>query len=172
MAQYPAHMATERGDRAHQHFLDVQNEIVNQLGALDKTADFVADDWIREAGGGGRTCVIEEGDFIEKGGVNVSCVHGDMSEAFAGQVPGDGRNFFATGISLIIHPRNPHVPTVHANFRYIAKGEGDGAREWFGGGADLTPWILYDEDAQHFHQTWSNVCGRHEIADFGHMKKW
>ena len=165
-------MATPRGERAHQHFLGVQQEIISSLGALDNKAEFVTDDWVREAGGGGRTCVIEEGDFIEKGGVNVSCVFGEMSEAFAAQVPGDGRNFFATGISLIIHPRNPHVPTVHANFRYIAKGEGEGAREWFGGGADLTPWILYEEDAVHFHQTWSSVCARHSIADFKKMKEW
>ena len=165
-------MVTERGERAHQHFLKVQAEITSKLERFDASRAFLVDDWTRDEGGGGRTCVIEDGQFIEKGGVNVSCVHGEMSEAFAGQVPGEGRQFFATGIILIIHPRNPHVPTVHANFRYIEKGEGEGARAWFGGGADLTPWILYEEDAQHFHRSWSDLCGRHENVDFNRVKKW
>ena len=80
-------MATERGERAHQHFLAVQAEIVSTLEALDTAHSFITDDWSREAGGGGRTCVLEDGAFIEKGGVNVSCVHGEMSEEFAAQVP-------------------------------------------------------------------------------------
>ena len=172
MTQCDRVMASKRGERAYEQFTNVQSRIIEKLGGMDTTSDFVVDDWIRAEGGGGRTCVIQGGDFIEKGGVNVSRVHGQMSEAFSAQVPGEGRQFFATGVSLIIHPKNPHVPTVHANFRYIEKGEGEGARSWFGGGADLTPWILYEEDARHFHQTWKDTCGRHGIADFGKLQKW
>ena len=163
---------SERGDRAHTAFLALQDRITAALEAVDGGPGFREDAWSREGGGGGRTRVLSEGPVIEKGGVNVSCVDGEMDPAFAAQVPGDGRRFFATGLSLIIHPRSPHAPTVHANFRYIEKGEGEGARAWFGGGADLTPWILYEEDAVHFHRAWRDVCAPHRCADHGRLKTW
>jgi len=163
---------SERGRRAHAHILKVQDTITGAIEAIDGKERFIDDEWDREGGGGGRTRVIQGGDVFEKGGVNVSCVHGEMSEAFAGQVPGDGRSFFATGISLILHPRSPRVPTVHANFRYLEKGEGEGRRTWFGGGADLTPYVLYEDDARHFHSVWKAVCGRHEPVDHQHLKQW
>jgi coproporphyrinogen III oxidase len=156
------------GRQAHQFFLDVQQKITDGLATLDGAA-FRTDEWSREGGGGGRSMILLDGAVFEKGGVNVSCVHGELSEGFAKDLPGDGRSFFATGVSLVIHPRNPHVPTVHANFRYLEKGS-DAA--WFGGGSDLTPWILYDEDAAHFHRVWKEVCARHPIADFGRLKRW
>jgi coproporphyrinogen III oxidase len=108
--------------------------------------------------------------LIEKGGVNVSCVFGELTESFARELPGEGRAFFASGISLVIHPRSPHVPTVHANFRYLEKGAGVA---WFGGGSDLTPWILYEEDAVHFHRVWRDVIARHPaVPDYPTMKAW
>ena len=124
------------------------------LEALDGTADFREDVWQREGGGGGRTRVLADGGVFEKAGVNFSEVFGQMSEEFAKQVPGEGRDFTATGISLVLHPRNPMVPTVHANFRFLTKGD----RQWFGGGADLTPYYPYREDVIHFHRILEAVC--------------
>ena len=156
---------SRRGDQAHQFFLEVQQKITDGLANTDGGPGFRVDTWSREGGGGGRTMILQDGPVFEKGGVNVSCVYGQLSESFAQQLPGEGRDFFATGVSLVIHPKNPHVPTVHANFRYLEKGAG-GQHAWFGGGADLTPWVLYDEDAVHFHQTWKSVCDRHPVADY------
>jgi coproporphyrinogen III oxidase len=164
--------ATARGQAAHQLFLDVQARITDALASLDGAGCFRVDEWDRPEGGGGRTMVIEDGRVFEKGGVNVSAVHGELTEAFARELPGEGRRFFATGVSLVIHPKNPHVPTVHANFRYLEKGDGAGYTAWYGGGADLTPWILYEEDAVHFHRVWREVCGRHAVADHDRLKRW
>ncbi len=163
---------SDRGDRAHATFLALQDRITDDLARIDGGPGFREDAWSRAGGGGGRTRVLENGPVIEKGGVNVSCVHGEMNDEMAAKVPGEGKAFFATGISLIIHPRSPHAPTVHANFRYLEKGEGNGARAWFGGGADLTPWILYDEDAIHFHKSWKTVCDAHRCVDHAHLKRW
>jgi coproporphyrinogen III oxidase len=125
--------------------------------------------WERPGGGGGRSRVLADGAVFEKAGVNFSDVHGQMSEEFARQVPGEGRDFSAVGLSLVLHPRSPLVPTVHANFRYLTKGE----RRWFGGGADLTPYYPYREDVLHFHRTWKQVCAAHPaVADYPRFKKW
>ena len=92
-----------------------------------------------------------------------------MSEEFAEQVPGEGRDFTAAGVSLVLHPRSPMVPTVHANFRFLTKGE----RQWFGGGADLTPYYPYREDVIHFHRTWKASATRHApLVDYARLKKW
>ena len=160
-----------RGEAAHALFLEAQRRITDALAAADGGDGFRVDEWTREEGGGGRTMILADGPLIEKGGVNVSCVFGEMSEAFAKELPGEGRSFFATGVSLVIHPRSPHVPTVHANFRYLEKGEGDDRVSWFGGGADLTPWILYEEDAVHFHRHWKAACDRHGAADYADFKR-
>ncbi len=122
------------GPRAAAYFRDLQDRIVSALEVLDG-GRFREDAWQREGGGGGRSRVLSDGAVFEKAGVNFSEVHGQMSEDFAKQVPGEGRDFTACGLSLVLHPRSPMVPTVHANFRYLTKGE----RRWFGGGADLTP---------------------------------
>jgi coproporphyrinogen III oxidase len=158
----------DRGQEAHQFFLEAQETITKELVSVEG-GQFRVDEWDREEGGGGRSMILLDGRIFEKAGVNVSCVHGELSEAFARELPGEGRSFFATGVSLVIHPRNPHAPTVHANFRYLEKG-GDAA--WFGGGSDLTPWILYDEDAIHFHRTWKSACDRHPVASYARFKKW
>src|SRR5947209_11204001 len=139
-------------DRAAAYFRTLQDQICAALEQLDGAGRFKQDSWEREGGegGGGRTRVLVEGDLFEKAGVNISEVHGEMSAEFAAQVPGEGRAFTATGISLVLHPRSPMVPTVHANFRYLTKG----GKWWFGGGADLTPYYPHLEDVIHFHKTW------------------
>jgi coproporphyrinogen III oxidase len=154
--------------RTAAYFRDLQDCLCRGLEALDGSGRFREDLWQRDGGGGGRTRVLADGGVFEKAGVNFSEVFGEMSEGFARQIPGDGREFFATGISLVLHPRSPRVPTVHANFRYLAKGE----RQWFGGGADLTPYYPVREDVIHFHKTWKAVCDRHAaVADYRRMKE-
>lgn len=160
-----------RGQAAHAFFLGLQDEITRSLVAIDGGDAFKHDEWTRPGGGGGRSAVLLEGAVFEKAGVNVSCVYGDLSASFARELPGSERDpaFFATGISLVLHPRSAHVPTVHANFRYIERGQ-ESEAAWFGGGADLTPWILYEEDAVHFHRVWAEACGRHAVVDYEALK--
>lgn len=149
-------------------FKDLQDRIVLNLEELDGNR-FHEDLWVREAGGGGRTRILSEGGLFEKAGVNFSEVFGEFPEEFAKTMPGEGNHFFATGVSLVLHPRNPFIPTVHANFRFLTKG-GYG---WFGGGGDLTPYYPFTNDAIHFHQVWKSVCDRHhEVADYAKLKKW
>jgi coproporphyrinogen III oxidase len=156
-------------ERTSEYFQDLQDRIVAALEQLDGQTRFREDTWQREGGGGGRSRVLTDGAVLEKAGVNFSDVHGRLSEEFAGQIPGEGRDFSACGLSLVLHPRSPLVPTVHANFRFLTKGE----RQWFGGGADLTPYYPYREDVIHFHQVWQRVCTRHApLVDYAHMKKW
>jgi coproporphyrinogen III oxidase len=139
------------------YFQVLQDRICSALEELDGPGRFREDSWQREGGGGGRTRVLVDGGVFEKAGVNFSEVFGQMTPEFAQQVPGEGLDFTATGISLVLHPRSPMVPTVHANFRYLTKGP----RRWFGGGADLTPYYPYREDVIHFHRVWSAACSRH-----------
>jgi coproporphyrinogen III oxidase len=147
---------------------DLQGAITARLEALDG-GRFREDIWSRPGGGGGRTRVLSGGAVFEKGAVNFSEVEGELSEEFAGKLGGGpSRSFFATGVSLILHPVNPRIPTVHANFRYIEKGDS----WWFGGGSDLTPYRLYEEDARHFHAVWKRVCDRHDRAYYPRFKKW
>ncbi len=154
--------------RVINYFSDLQARIVSGLEALDGSR-FRVDTWQRDGGGGGRSCVLEGGNVFEKGGVNFSDVHGEMSEEFAKQVPGEGRAFTAAGVSLVLHPRSPMIPTVHANFRFLTKVD----RQWFGGGADLTPYYPFREDVIHFHRTWRDVCERHApLIDYARYKKW
>jgi coproporphyrinogen III oxidase len=159
----------EHHQRAAAFFRDLQDAICAGLERLDGGARFREDVWRREGGGGGRSRVLTEGGVFEKAGVNFSDVHGQLSPEFAAQVPGEGREFTAAGLSLVLHPRSPRVPTVHANFRFLTKG----GRQWFGGGADLTPYYPYREDVIHFHRVWKAVCGRHAaVADHARFKKW
>lgn len=149
-------------------FTKLQDRITNALEEVDGNV-FREDTWTREGGGGGRTRVLEEGRVFEKAGVNFSSVHGNLPEQFAAKIPrGSGTEFFATGISLVFHPRSPMVPAVHANFRYLEKGDAD----WFGGGTDLTPCYPYEEDAVHFHRTIKLACDRHDRDFYVRFKKW
>jgi coproporphyrinogen III oxidase len=153
---------------ATDYFRGLQDRICAGLEAADGAGKFREDSWAREGGGGGRSRVLVEGAVFEKAGVNFSEVFGQMSPEFAKQIPGEGTAFTAAGVSLVLHPRNPHVPTVHANFRYLTKGD----RGWFGGGADLTPYYPVLEDVVHFHKSWKAVCDRHApLVSYADMKR-
>ncbi len=154
-------------DRAGAYFTELQDRIVAELERIDG-GRFREDRWARPGGGGGRSRVLADGAVFEKAGVNVSDVHGELKPEFAGSLPGAGLAFRATGISLVLHPRNPHAPTVHANFRRIERGDAG----WFGGGADLTPYYLRTEDASHFHRTLKAACDRSDPALFPRFKPW
>jgi coproporphyrinogen III oxidase len=153
--------------RAHGFVAGLQDAICSALEALDGGERFREDTWERPGGGGGRTRVLEGGRVFEKAGVNTSEVYGTIPARLSG-MPGDGDQFCATGISLVLHPGNPHVPTTHANFRYIERGSG----HWFGGGADLTPYVLYEEDAVHFHRVLRAACDAHDPAFYPRFKEW
>lgn len=143
------------------HWIEkLQDQICQQIEQVDGKARFREDLWDRHGGGGGRTRVIAGGDVFEKGGVNISEVHGEMTDGIRTQLKIDGASFFACGLSLVIHPYSPMVPTVHANYRYFEVYDASGAvtDSWFGGGADLTPYYLFDEDAVHFHQVHKASC--------------
>ncbi len=133
----------------------LQDTICKGLEQADGKAVFVEDKWERPEGGGGKTRVIANGNVLEKGGVNTSVVYGSVSEAMKKQLDMDGHQWFACGLSMVLHPQNPFVPTTHANWRYfeLYDKEGNVIDQWFGGGTDLTPYYLFEEDAIHFHQT-------------------
>ena len=151
----------------------LQDQIVDGLEALEISEKFREDIWERPEGGGGRTRVIENGDVIEKGGVNISAVHGKLPETMQKMFNVVDADFFACGISLVIHPKNPLAPTVHANWRYFEMYDCNGKMidQWFGGGQDLTPYYLFDEDATHFHQTCKSVCDKHNPDFYTKFKK-
>lgn len=154
--------------RAADAFRTLQDVICDALSRWDGHA-IHEDCWSHPQSGGGRTRVLADGVVFEKAGVNFSDVAGEFTEEFAAQIPGDGRSYAATGISLVLHPLNPIVPAVHANFRFLTKGN----RSWFGGGADLTPYYPFREDCVHFHRTWKTVCERHPlVADYPRFKRW
>ncbi len=152
----------------------LQQTIIAAVEGYESAARFRRDRWARAEGGGGLSGVLEGGTTFEKAGVSTSAVHGPLPETMAAALGVEAAPFFATGLSLVIHPRSPYVPAVHANFRYFALGEdlGAPADEWFGGGADLTPCYPFLEDAQHFHRTWKSVCERHpNVADYTAFKE-
>jgi coproporphyrinogen III oxidase len=150
-----------------------QERIVHGLERLDGEGVFERFSWDRPGGGGGRARVIEGGRVFERGGVNVSAVHGRaVPPSLAKQHPGtEGRPFFATGLSMVLHPVNPHVPAFHANYRYFEVGHGEESGVWwFGGGADLTPAYPREADVIAFHGALKALCERHDQADYGVMK--
>lgn len=157
-----------------QRFVEaLQSRFVHDLEAVDGAESFQRDRWTREEGGGGITCILEDGRVFEKAGVNTSAVHGPLPEPVAESFGVEEGPFFATGISVVVHPRSPYVPTFHANFRYLALGDDliEPDDEWFGGGADLTPHYPYLEDVRHFHSVWREVCDEHEVVDYRAYKE-
>lgn len=159
--------------QTQEFFSYLQDKICRALEEVDGKAKFRQDNWQREGGGGGKTRVMENGAVFEKAGVNFSAVAGVLPEQFASRIGegiagAAGREFFATGVSLVLHPHNPYVPTVHANFRYLEKGQAS----WFGGGTDLTPYYPFREDVIHFHQTLKDACDRHDSDYYPRFKKW
>lgn len=156
------------------YLLDLQDRICNALAAEDGSA-FVEDTWERAEGGGGRSRVLAGGAVIEKGGVNFSHVQGSQmpASATAHRPELAGRSFEAMGVSLVIHPNNPYVPTSHANVRFfIAEKEGAEPVWWFGGGYDLTPYYGNEADVIHWHQTAKNACDPHGEALYDKFKQW
>ncbi len=155
----------------------LQDDICSALEKADGKAVFVEDKWERAEGGGGKTRVIANGNVIEKGGVNTSIVFGKVTAQMRSQlsVPNLGADskWFACGISLVIHPANPFVPTVHCNYRMFELYDGEGALadRWFGGGTDLTPYYLFDEDATYFHQQYKAVCDAFDASFYPDFKK-
>jgi len=143
---------------------NLQNTITSALEALDGKSTFREDLWERPEGGGGRTRVIENGNVFEKGGVNTSEVHGVLPESMQQYFGVKDAHFFACGLSLVLHPVNPMVPTVHANWRYFEMYNAEGALvdQWFGGGQDLTPYYLFEADATHFHTICKKACDAHD----------
>jgi coproporphyrinogen III oxidase len=154
---------------AQRSFETLQDTICTGLERLDGGKGFREDRWDRHAGGGGITRVLEEGSVFEKAGVNTSAVWGTLSGRMAQRMSVEPGEFFATGISLVIHPENPMVPTVHMNLRYF---EMDNGASWFGGGTDLTPYYIFREDCAHFHRTLKDACDRHDSAYYPRFKKW
>lgn len=152
---------------------DLQDRITSRLETLDGLAHFKQDEWDRPEGGGGRTRVIENGAVFEKGGVNISGVHGQLPKSMQSYLNVDEAEFFACGLSLVLHPKNPMVPTVHANWRYfeLYDKEQNIVDQWFGGGLDLTPYYVFEDDIAHFHQTCKAACERHDPAFYPTYKK-
>jgi coproporphyrinogen III oxidase len=162
-------------DAVKSYLLDLQDSICQQLEQADGKASFVEDRWDREGGGGGRTRVITDGAVFEQGGVNFSHVFGSNlpPSATAHRPELAGRNYQALGISLVIHPKNPFVPTSHANVRFfIAEKEGEDPIWWFGGGYDLTPYYGFKEDCIHWHQTARAACKDFGDDIYPRFKKW
>ena len=151
----------------------LQNTITSKLEEVDGKATFKEDLWERTEGGGGRSRVIENGAVFEKGGVNISAVHGELPKSMQDYFGVIDANFFACGLSLVLHPLSPMVPTVHANWRYFEMYDkkGDIVDQWFGGGQDLTPYYLFDEDAQHFHSICKEICDLHSSEFYAAYKK-
>jgi coproporphyrinogen III oxidase len=155
-------------DDAALWFRDLQQRICAGLKTLDGHGHFIEDAWEREGGGGGFTQVFTNGALFERAGVNYSKVFGTMEEGFSQQLPGNGHDFKAAGVSLVLHPKNPMIPTVHANVRMIQKGDA----AWFGGGMDLTPCYPYVDDAVHFHQTLKNAADAFDSQWYARFKTW
>ena len=154
-------------ERVVDYFRGFQDSLAAAVSAADGGTPFREDQWARPEGGGGRSRVIENGIIFEKAGVNFSDVFGELTPEFAKSLPGEGLSFRATGVSWVLHPRNPYVPTVHGNFRFLEHG----SKSWFGGGADLTPYYPNRDDVVHFHRTWKRVVeGFAPMTDYAKMK--
>ncbi|MES2628728.1 MAG: oxygen-dependent coproporphyrinogen oxidase [Bacteroidota bacterium] len=157
-------------DRVVAAFTGIQDAICKGLEELDGSARFVSDQWERPGGGGGDTRVIQNGAVFEKGGVNFSAVHGELPEAIAREFKSSSTQFFASGVSIVLHPQSPMVPIIHMNIRYFEM-PGDG-RAWFGGGIDLTPIYVDHAQATGFHQTLKATCDRHHTDYYAKFKNW
>jgi len=156
-------------DQAEAWFKELQDKITSELEAIDGKGRFIEDSWTRNEGGGGRSRALTEGRLIEKGGVNFSAVHGKTPEKILKALNLSQADFYATGISLVLHPQNPWAPIIHMNLRYFEMSNGV---HWFGGGIDLTPHYIKRDDAVFFHQQLKNVCDNHNPIWYKEFKKW
>lgn len=162
-------------DAIKTYLLALQQDICTQLEAEDGAATFLRDEWLRPAGGGGLTRVLTDGAVFEKAGVNFSHVEGDRlpPSATAARPELEGCHWQATGLSLVIHPHNPYVPTSHANVRFfVAERPGADPVWWFGGGFDLTPYYGFEDDCRHWHQTAKDACDPFGTELYGEFKQW
>jgi len=154
----------------------IQNEICAALELADGKAKFEEEHWEREGGGGGRTRIIQNGNIFEKGGVNFSAVHGKLPETVKNALKVEQGDFFATGLSIVIHPNHPMVPIIHMNIRYFEMPSsfvaGEEPVRWFGGGIDLTPHYIFEEDARFFHGSLKSVCDRFNKNFYPRFKTW
>ncbi|HSR62254.1 MAG TPA: oxygen-dependent coproporphyrinogen oxidase [Gammaproteobacteria bacterium] len=165
----------ERTQSVKEYLLMLQQRIIDALRTLDPALRYTRDDWERSGGGGGITCVLQEGKIFEQGGINFSHVYGeDLPPAASAHRPGlAGRSFEALGVSLVIHPLNPYVPTTHMNVRFFnAEKTGEDPVWWFGGGFDLTPYYGFEEDAKHWHETAQRACAGFGNDVYPRFKKW
>jgi coproporphyrinogen III oxidase len=161
---------TSHRQRVSNFYRSLQDTISHAIEALDGTGKFREDSWIREEGGGGRSRVLSEGAIFERAGVNFSEVQGpSLPPSILKRRPEiTDQPFYATGVSLVFHPRNPYIPTVHMNYRYFESG----SLWWFGGGADLTPYYPQKEDVVHFHRTLKAACDLHNPDFYPKFKAW
>jgi coproporphyrinogen III oxidase len=169
MQQAATGIAIALSEQCRKFFEDLQRRVCTALEAVDGVKRFSEDRWERAEGGGGLTRVMEDGAVFEKAGVNTSTISGMMPELIARKMNVTPGTFFVTGISMVIHPRSPMVPTVHANYRYFEKADGDA---WFGGGSDLTPCYPFDEDTVQFHATLKRICDAHDPSYYPAFKQW
>ncbi|NBB18903.1 oxygen-dependent coproporphyrinogen oxidase [Runella sp. CRIBMP] len=152
------------------YFQQLQDTICQALETADGLGKFKEDKWEHHSGGGGRSRVLENGNIIEKGGVNFSAVQGQTSEALMRQMNlTEQADYFATGVSIVMHPNSPKVPIIHMNVRYFEMSNGV---SWFGGGIDLTPHYVVEEDARWFHQQLKATCDKHDPDYYPRFKKW
>jgi coproporphyrinogen III oxidase len=150
----------------------LQNRICQTLEQTDGKGKFVEDLWQRPGGGGGKTRIMSNGNIIEKGGVNFSAVFGEVTEVMANKLAMPKGDFFATGVSIVMHPHNPFVPIIHMNIRYFELQNQSQTSYWFGGGIDLTPHYIDKEDARFFHQSLLNTCDKFDANFYPKFKKW
>jgi coproporphyrinogen III oxidase len=150
-------------------FMSLQDNICDEIEKTDAHAKFKQDDWIRANGGGGRTRILENGNIIEKGGVNFSAVHGSTPKNILDALNLSESDFFATGVSIVMHPTNPMVPIIHMNVRYFEMSNGT---SWFGGGIDLTPHYVSEQDSQFFHTKLKAACDKNNLNYYKEFKKW
>ncbi|RVU00908.1 oxygen-dependent coproporphyrinogen oxidase [Mucilaginibacter limnophilus] len=156
-------------------YREIQNEICLALEVIDGKSKFEEELWEREGGGGGITRIIRDGNILEKGGVNFSAVHGVLPDSVKKALKVEQDEFFATGVSIVIHPNHPWVPIIHMNIRYFEMPASDLDHQplrWFGGGIDLTPHYVIDEDAQFFHSTLKAVCNTYNADFYPRFKLW
>jgi coproporphyrinogen III oxidase len=157
----------------YNYILGLQDEITSKLEEVDGNAKFQEDLWERPEGGGGRTRVLDDGDVFEKAGVNISAIKGSLPESLQKQFKVNEGDFFACGLSIVIHPKNPFIPTIHANWRYFEmyNSKGEIVTSWFGGGQDLTPYYFFKEDVIHFHKNCKKVCDKYSPDFYNEFKE-
>lgn len=169
-------MISPFAEEVQSFFMNLQDSICSAIQSTDGKAIFQEDAWNRDGGGGGRTRVLQDGAIIDKGGVNWSGVHGELPDNIQNALGLDSKFFFATGVSIVMHTLNPNVPIIHMNVRYFETRKSKDSPEiedaWFGGGIDLTPHYVFDEDAKWFHEQLKGVCDQNNPEYYAAHKKW